>query len=256
VRVLEISATHGAPPSGFSHAYQVVLPYAGVFTYSVGRRSALIDTNRTLMVPANVEFADSHPIPNVGHSVVAVTPMPDVMDELCRLLGSTPAYAFGALSRPALPSTHLATHRLRMQACGAASPLQADEAAIAILRTVIGAPAVPRDPAPKVVQRAKRVLHEFGFERISLGDVARLVGISPVYLTQQFSRAEGVSLYQYQLRLRLDRALVELPDCTSITRLALDLGFSSHSHFSAAFRGAFAITPAEFRASTRRRERP
>ena len=89
-RVLDISATHGAPPSGFSHAYQVALPYLGVFTYSVGRRSALIDTNRTLMVPANVDFVDSHPVRNMGHSVVVVTPASDVMDELCHLLGSSP----------------------------------------------------------------------------------------------------------------------------------------------------------------------
>jgi AraC-like DNA-binding protein len=93
------------------------------------------------------------------------------------------------------------------------------------------------------------VIHERGFERIGLHDVARSVGVSPVYLTQQFSRTEGVSLYQYQMRLRLNRALAELPDCTSITGLALDLGFSSHSPFSAAFRRVFAITPAEFRAS-------
>jgi hypothetical protein len=144
VRVLDISAAYGAPPSGFSHAYQAVLPYAGVFTYSVGQRSALIDTNQTLMVPANVEFADSHPIPNVGHSAVAVTPAPDVMDELCGLLGARPAQVFGALSRPADGWVRLATQRLRMlPACGT-TPLEADEAAINILRALIGALAVPK----------------------------------------------------------------------------------------------------------------
>ena len=82
------------------------------------------------------------------------------------------------------------------------------------------------------------------------------MGVSPVYLTQEFSRAEGVPLYKYQIQLRLSRALVELPNCANIAALALDLGFSSHSHFGAAFRRAFAMTPAEFRAGARHRERP
>jgi AraC-like DNA-binding protein len=34
-----------------------------------------------------------------------------------------------------------------------------------------------------------------------------------------------------------------------LTALGLDLGFSSHSHFSAAFRQAYGRTPSEFRES-------
>jgi AraC-like DNA-binding protein len=254
-RILDISASHGAPPSGFSPTYQVVLPYLGVFAYSVGRRSTLIDTNRTLMTPANVDFVDSHPVRGMGHSAVVVAPASDVMDEMCRLLGSSPARVFNELSRPASASARLATHRLRTLADQGADPLESDEVAINILREVINAPVTGRAPSPRVVARAKQVIHERGLERISLDDVARAVGVSPVYLTQEFSRAEGVPLYRYQLQLRLSRALVELPDCGDITGLALDLGFASHSHFGAAFRRTFAITPAEFRAGARRRER-
>ena len=43
-------------------------------------------------------------------------------------------------------------------------------------------------------------------------------------------------LYRYQLRLRLARALDLLAQYDDLTTLGLDLGFSSHSHFSAAFR--------------------
>jgi hypothetical protein len=156
-RVLDISASHGAPPSGFSHAYQVVLPYLGVFTYSVGRRSTLVDTNRTLMVPANVNFVDSHPVRNMGHSAVAVTPASDVMDEICRLLGSNPAQVFDDLSRPATASARLATHRLRMLADHGIGPLEADEVAINVVRQVIDAPVAGGAPSPQVVARAKQV---------------------------------------------------------------------------------------------------
>jgi len=38
-----------------------------------------------------------------------------------------------------------------------------------------------------------------------------------------------------------------------LTTLSVDLGFSSHSHFSAAFRQAYGRTPAEFQRSIRLR---
>jgi AraC-like DNA-binding protein len=56
-------------------------------------------------------------------------------------------------------------------------------------------------------------------------------------------------LYRYQLRLRLACALDMLGRRDDLTRLSLDLGFSSHSHFTAAFRQAYGRTPAEFQRS-------
>jgi AraC-like DNA-binding protein len=51
------------------------------------------------------------------------------------------------------------------------------------------------------------------------------------------------------LRLRLARALDLLARHDDLTTLSLDLGFSSHSHFSAAFRQAYGRSPSEFRQS-------
>jgi AraC-like DNA-binding protein len=47
--------------------------------------------------------------------------------------------------------------------------------------------------------------------------------------------------------------IVEYPK-DDFTRIALDLGFASHSHFSTAFLREFGITPSQFRltATTRR----
>jgi AraC-like DNA-binding protein len=56
-------------------------------------------------------------------------------------------------------------------------------------------------------------------------------------------------LYRYHMRLRLARALNLLPQYDDLTTLSLDLGFSSHSHFSAAFREAYGRSPSEFRQS-------
>ena len=67
--------------------------------------------------------------------------------------------------------------------------------------------------------------------------------------TQVFQQVEGVPLYRYQLQLRLARALDLLPECADLMALALDLGFSNHSHFATAFRQAYGRSPSAFRAS-------
>ena len=101
----------------------------------------------------------------------------------------------------------------------------------------------------KLVDRAKLVLSADLARRWTLAEVAAEVGVSPVYLTQVFQRVEAMPLYRYQLRLRLARALDLLGEYDDLTALGLDLGFSSHSHFSSAFRQAYGRTPAEFQRS-------
>jgi AraC-like DNA-binding protein len=53
--------------------------------------------------------------------------------------------------------------------------------------------------------------------------------------------------------LRLARALDLLSQYDDLTSLSMDLGFSSHSHFTAAFRHAYGRTPAAFQRSVRLR---
>jgi AraC-like DNA-binding protein len=98
----------------------------------------------------------------------------------------------------------------------------------------------------KIADRAKLILLSDLSRRWTLADVAADIGISPVYLTDVFRRVEGLPLYRYHLRLRLARALSVLADYDNLTKLALDLGFNSHSHFSAMFKQTYARTPSEF----------
>jgi AraC-like DNA-binding protein len=83
--------------------------------------------------------------------------------------------------------------------------------------------------------------------RWSLAAIGKEVGCSPIYLTQLFQQVEGVPLYRYQLRLRLAKALQDLGKYDDLTMLALDLGFSSHSHFTSAFCAAYGESPSSFR---------
>jgi AraC family transcriptional regulator len=60
--------------------------------------------------------------------------------------------------------------------------------------------------------------------------------------------ASGTSIYDYVLRERLAYALDAVLDRRKdITTIALDAGFTSHSHFTARFRRFFNCTPVAFR---------
>ena len=108
----------------------------------------------------------------------------------------------------------------------------------------------------RLLVRTKAYLESQLAQPIHLADVGRAVGASPAYLTYLFRQVEGVPLHRYLTQLRLARALVELPHTDDLTALALDSGFSSHSHFSASFHRAFRMTPTEFRRLSRGRVRP
>jgi AraC-like DNA-binding protein len=84
-------------------------------------------------------------------------------------------------------------------------------------------------------------------KRWTLADIAAEIRGSPVYLTQVFQQVEGIPLYRYHLRLRLARALDLIARYDDLSTLATDLGFSSHSHFSAAFRQAYRHSPTAFK---------
>ena len=154
------------------------------------------------------------------------------------------------------PSSALAAllrHSLREKT---AEPLEAETLALTLMQRSLG-PRTTRAGATygrqRLVDRVKLVLASDLARRWTLADIAAEVRGSPVYLTQVFQQVEGLPLYRYQLRLRLARALDLLGEYENLTSLGLDLGFSSHSHFTAAFRQMYGRSPSEFKQSAFRR---
>jgi AraC-like DNA-binding protein len=63
----------------------------------------------------------------------------------------------------------------------------------------------------------------------------------------------GSSIHQYRLQLRLGIALERLAGGeVDLARLAVDLGFAHHSHFSACFRRVYGYTPGQARSTLTR----
>lgn len=85
-------------------------------------------------------------------------------------------------------------------------------------------------------------------ENLSLLEIAREVGSSVFHLARTFKSRTGFSLHGYRNQLRLRAALDQLRDSQStLVDIALDLGFSSHSHFTETFRRNFGKTPSAVR---------
>jgi len=83
---------------------------------------------------------------------------------------------------------------------------------------------------------------------LTLADIAAAVGASPFHLCRRFRLMTGRTLHEYRTALRLRASLQALEDGErDLTRVALDVGFSSHSHFTSAFRRAFGEPPSAVR---------
>ena len=241
----QVAPYEAPPPPGVSTGFLVVLPYQGAFNYHVGSKVVTCDPAVTLFVTPNQDYRDTHPAVGVGHQSLILRMSCPLLDELCGTGGPARNPAFAVASALATPRVQMLTFALKRAEPGS---LAMDELLIAAaaeaLREVDRAP--PRRPG-RLAQKAKDYLHAVGSERVRLEDIAAALDVSPVYLTNAFRAAEGIPLAKYQMRLRLAEALRLLPLTGDITSLALDLGFSSHSHFTAAFHSYFGVPPSQYR---------
>ena len=94
------------------------------------------------------------------------------------------------------------------------------------------------------VERVRLLLRERLAEPPPLEELGRLVGCSPFYLSRLFSQETGQTMQQYLRQIRLERAaeLLRTGRC-NVTEAALEVGYNSLSHFSAAFHQAFGCCP-------------
>ncbi|MEZ0470713.1 helix-turn-helix transcriptional regulator [Luteimonas salinilitoris] len=236
-------------------ATHLVFPYRGLYLRHVGSDQSVADANHVLFFNAGEGYQVSHPVIG-GDASLVLSISPALLRELApaALLHRREEPGFRVQSLRIDPRAQALVALLRHSLHhGGIEPLEAESLALTLMCRSLG----PRTAHATTATRARRRLvdrvkvllaGEMG-RRWSLAEIAAEIGGSPVYLTQAFQQVEGVPLHRYHLRLRLARALDLVVHCEDMSALALDLGFSSHSHFTAAFRQAYGHTPSAFRES-------
>jgi AraC family transcriptional regulator len=150
---------------------------------------------------------------------------------------------------PTAAWTYLRQHLLaRYLLAEEVDPLLVEENALALVDHVLGN-VMPRRRRPvhaRLAEDAKELLAHTFSRSVPLHELAAQLNVSSFHLARVFRRETGFGLHEYRLQLRLRAALERLPARGRLTELALDLGFTSHSHFTETFRREFGITPHEF----------
>jgi AraC family transcriptional regulator len=234
-------------------ALHLVFPYRGVYVRHLGREDAVAEANQVLFFNPDEGYCVSHPVAG-GDACLDLVITESMLREVAPrpLLRDGPTLAFRQQRLRIDPRAQVLVALLRHSvSLNVAETLEAESLALTLVRRALG-PRTAHVPASsfgrrRLVDRAKLVLASDLGRRWTLAEIAAEVACSPVYLTQVFQQVEGVPLYRYQMRLRLARALDLLAQYDDLTSLSLDLGFSSHSHFTTAFGQAYGRSPSEFR---------
>ena len=124
-----------------------------------------------------------------------------------------------------------------------------------VLSTVLFQPAAPEEffcqrqkrVARERVERTTAILRTHLAEPPDIEALGAQVGCSPFYLSRLFSREMGMTIPQYLRQVRMERAAeLLLGGRHNVTEAAMDVGYSSLSHFSKAFCTTIGCCPTLF----------
>lgn len=87
------------------------------------------------------------------------------------------------------------------------------------------------------------ILHHY-MDELSVEELAKLVWLSPGYLSSLFKEETGVTLNRFIKEIRMEKARELLESTTmKVTDIAASVGFSNSSYFTRSFREYFGYTP-------------
>ena len=275
ITVHDYSCTHGrggAVEDEQSDVNTIVLMRHGAFSRHFGRHTVTSDVNQAVFFSREMTYRVSHPAECGDRGtifIVAPRVLNDIVRELDPSVDDHPQRPFPFLSGPCdvnLFWRHRElVRRLENAVAEPLEPLWADVTALQLVADALegafvhhGAPRprkrneTNRDHIERT-EAVKAYLASHLSEQVSLDDLAKVVYTSPFHLARIFQEHAGMPIHRYLTQLRLRASLERLIDgAENLAQLALELGFSSHSHFSDAFRREFGRSPSEVRARTPR----
>ena len=172
--------------------------------------------------------------------------------------GDDPARPFTSRCGPMDPTAFVRAVELsRCVADGSARPDSVFERVVELFDALVTGALPARSPkarrlkvgrkAQDAVEETLRQLMLKIDEPATLAQLGARVGLSPFYLARSFRACTGMSLHECRERIRVLYALNRLESSTRLVDIAMDAGFSSHSHLTQAFRRVLRQTPSELR---------
>jgi len=240
----------------YSEGNNLILPLRGVFLeHFSSSQQVLAEPNVALLFPAGRPSRISHPLAAEDDCLVMQF-APEVFQQIMETAETKDVGTHCMLAPPAMGWRNLLWRRIER---GLAGQLEIEESGLAFLNYALRHSSGNRDmvrrksiKASRQVEMARLALLENPELKWTLTELAKKVASSPFHLTRMFHKQVGAALHRYQLRTRLARAIDLLLDTRiDITTIALDLGFSSHSHFTASFRQMIGLPPLKFRETVR-----
>ena len=243
--------------------HSIVLVRRGLFRRTRRGETLLADPNHILLFNAAEPSCFSHPRPGGDECTILAVETHRALELVGRHSprdaedAETPFRRGHGFSSPRVARIHYELLALLRRSD---TRLVLDDALSALareaVRAVYGARAV-KSPPPSARTRSRwrdlveavcLAIHDRPHSPPGLGELARALDCSPFHLSRLFRQTTGVSLRRYvqQLRARIaaDRLAAGEPD---LTELALDLGYTDHSHFTNAFRHEWGLPPSLFR---------
>lgn len=241
--------------SGPSGVPTFVFPRTHTEIRHAGREAFLGGPDRVSFYNAGQEYRRSKASPEGDRSdwyVVAPEALTEIVAGYDKRAGERPfAFPYGPCD--------LETYALQRRAFLSTDALFIEETILDVLDRVIAASyrawdttRRPRLSAHRdLAEHARSIVARRFCDAMSLAEIAREAGSSPYHLCRVFRSQTGMSIHRYREQLRMRAALERVNE--DLTSVALDLGYSSHSHFTLAFRKAFGMPPARWRYFTARR---
>jgi AraC-like DNA-binding protein len=223
--------------------YILSFTHSGTFVVHSRDQARIIDATRAMVIRPEEPFSMTRCNESKATGgAVAIRP------DLFREIGGSDDDSVACSGIPA--SVFLLQHLLLRCAEASGDPALTETALWIAGETLRARPESPRhgsSPTETTVD-VQTLLAAKLTEPLRLADIARAVHRSPSHLCRTFRHETGLRMRRYLQRLRICASVNDVIDRrTNLSALAQTLGYTSHSHFDAAFRMELRVTPAELR---------
>jgi AraC-like DNA-binding protein len=248
--------------SGPTENHIVVFPRSGVWIHHAGSRAFVADPHVVTIYNRGQEYTRGS-LSAEGDRSDWFAVAPEVAFEIARAFNvrcdDYPERPFAREFAECTSGLYLRQRRLFLRLRrGDVDALEAEERIISLVADVIASahddrrrrrkPNAIREAHLDLVERARAQIVAHVTRHDSVSSIAARLGTSPFHLCRVFRAGAGQTLHDYRLELRLRMLLERLAEpIAPISRVAMELGFSSHSHLTATLRHRLGTTPSALR---------